>query len=90
MDNFIFCAVSISRIPTSISQISILIPRISTLILGSPTQIPRIPTSITCITTHTPRIHLIPFRDSPFRLLQTSRSKGIKTVNRKREQFRNK
>ena len=73
----------ISLMPTLIPRISILIPRIHTLILGIsrfPTPIPRIPTLIPRIPTLIPRtptliprvpiIPLIPFPDSPFRLLQ--------------------
>ena len=53
-------------IPTPIPIIPTLIPRIPTLIPIIPTQIPRIPTLIP----HIPIIPLIPFPDSPFRLLQ--------------------
>ena len=56
----------ISRIPTLISRIPTLIPCIPTLIPHVPTLIPRVPTLISCV----PIILLIPFPDSPFRLLQ--------------------
>ena len=49
----------ISNIPTTISRIPTLIPHIPTLIACVPTLIPRVPI-----------ILLIPFPDSPFRLLQ--------------------
>ena len=54
---------SYAKILTMISLISTLIPCI-------PTLIPRIPNLIPCIPTLIPRIPLIPFPDSPFRLLQ--------------------
>ena len=64
------------RIPTLISRIPNIptpIPRIPTLILRVPTLIPLIPTLIPHVPTLTPLvpiIPLIPFPDSPFRLLQ--------------------
>ena len=53
-------------IPTPISRIPTLIPQ-------TPTWIPRVPTLILCVQTQIPRvpiISIIPFPDSPFRLLQ--------------------
>ena len=50
-----------------------LIFRIPTLIPQTPTWIPRVPTLILCVQTQIPRvpiISIIPFPDSPFRLLQ--------------------
>ena len=47
--------------------------RIPTLIPQTPTWIPRVPTLILCVQTQIPRvpiISIIPFPDSPFRLLQ--------------------
>ena len=73
----------IPRIPTLIPHIPNLIPYIPTLIHCIPTLIPHIPTLIPHISTLIPRIlitpnmipcfptiPLIPFPDSPFRLLQ--------------------
>ena len=60
-------------IPTLIFCISTLIPYIPTLIPRIPTLIPRVPALIPRIPTLIPRvpiIPLIPFPDSPFRLLQ--------------------
>ena len=54
---------SIPHVPTQI-------PRTPTLITRIPTPIPRISTPISCIPTPIPCIHLFPFPDSPFRLLQ--------------------
>ena len=56
----------IPRMPTPIPHI----PRIPTQLHRIPTQIPCIPTPSPCIPTPIPRILLIPFSDSPFRLLQ--------------------
>ena len=47
--------------------------RIPTLTPQTPTWIPRVPTLILCVQTQIPRvpiISIIPFPDSPFRLLQ--------------------
>ena len=47
--------------------------RIPTLIPQTPTWIPRVPTLILCVQTQisrVPIISIIPFPDSPFRLLQ--------------------
>ena len=56
----------ISNIPTTIPRIPTLIPHIPTLIPCVPTLIPRVFTLIPRV----PIILLIPFPDSPFRLLQ--------------------
>ena len=56
----------ISCVPTLIPSVPTLIPCVLTMIHCVPTLIPRIPTLIPCV----PIISLIPFHDSPFRLLQ--------------------
>ena len=64
--------ITIPFIPTLIAHIPTLIPRISRIPKIS-TLIPRVPTVIPCVPTlipSVPIIPLVPFLDSPFRLLQ--------------------
>ena len=85
--------IAIPCIPTMVPRIPIipLIPRISTMIPHIPTLILRIPTLIPCIPTLIPRIPiilLIPFPDSPFRLLQIASYLDINHFSNKIDHLR--